>query len=380
MAKRLTVKGIPRLPAGRHGDGNTLFLVVQPTGSRSWVQRLTVGGRRVDRGLGPWPAVTLAQARQQAYENRVAARRGGDPFVGPTSRVPTFRTAAAKVAEADRARLARASAKANAAALEQHAIPILGDRRVDQIGRADVLRVLGDIWTTKPAIAKKVRGLIRGVMAWAQAHGHVEHNIIDAVGGALPAMPVVREHMRAMPYRDVPEALRSIDACGASQSARAALRFLVLTATRTCEVRGAKWFEIDEAARMWTIPVERMKARREHRVPLSGPAMAVLESVRPLRRSNDLVFPSPTAAGMLATVTPNNTMKSAGLGDRGTPHGFRSAFRDWASEQTDADYAVMETCLAHRVGSAVERSYARSDLFDRRRRLMDQWAEFVSPY
>ncbi len=375
---RLTVKGIPRLPAGRHGDGNTLHLVVQPTGSRSWIQRLTVGGRRLDRGLGPWPAVSLAQARELAFRNRVTARTGGDPFTGPTSRIPTFRAAAAKVADADRARLAERSARANAAALERYALPGLGDRRVDQIGRADVLGVLSPIWTTTPAIAKKVRGLIRAVMAWAQAHGHVEHNVVDAVGGALPAMPTVKEHMRAMAYQDVGDALKKIDECRASASARSALRFLVLTAARTVEVRGARWSEIDEDGRTWTIPAERMKARREHRAPLSGPAMAVLESVRPLRRSNDLVFPSPTAAGMLATVTLNNAMRSAGLGDRGTPHGFRSAFRTWASEQTDADYAVCEMALAHHVGNSVERAYARSTLFAKRRELMEQWSTYVT--
>ena len=375
----LTVKGLAKLTQpGRHGDGNGLHVFVQKTGTRSWVQRIVINGKRRDIGLGSLEYVSLRQAREEAYRNRVEARHGRDPFAGRVSRIPTFAAAAAKVAEADRARLTKTSATAAAAAMAKYALPVLRDRRVDQIGKVDVLKVLSPIWTETPAIAKKVRGLIRAVLGWAVAHDHVEHNVVDAISGALPAMPVVREHMRALPFRDVPEALRKIDACGASQSARAALRFLILTAARTGEVRGASWGEIDLEGRMWTIQGARMKAGRVHRVPLSDAALAVLDGVRALRRGNDLLFPSPTGAGMLATVTLNNTMKSAGLGDRGTPHGFRSSFRDWAGEETDTDHAVMELSLAHQVGTAVERSYARSDLFDRRRSLMDAWAEYVT--
>lgn len=375
---RLKAKQIGRLPAGRHGDGNTLFLLVQPTGTRSWVQRLTVGGRRVDRGLGSAEFVSLAQARELAFRNRVAARHQGvDPFAGRVSRIPTFRVAAAKVADADRARLAESSATAHAAAMEKYALPVLGDRRVDQIVRADVLKVLMPIWTETPAIARKVRGLIRAVMSWAVAHGHVEHNPVDAISGALPAMPVVKDHRRALPYREVPEALRKIDNCGASLSARAALRFLILTACRRSEVRGCRWAEIDLEAREWRVPAERMKAGREHRVPLSDAAVAVLDAVRPLRRG-DLVFPSPTGPGMLATVTLQNTLNAAGYAGRATVHGFRSSFRDWAAEQTDADHAVMELSLAHQVGNAVERAYARSTLREKRRTLAESWAAHVT--
>ena len=378
---KLTVKGIAKLPAGRHPDGNTLYLLVTAgkggTLRRSWVQRLVVGGRRRDVGLGSVEFVTLAQARELAFENRVAARRGADPFAGKRqSQIPTFRQAAAKVATANRSKWSSVSAATRIAALERHVMPILGDRRVDQIGKADVLKVLTPVWSSSPAIARKVKTYLRGIIAWAVAHDHAEHNVVDAVNGALPSLPTVAHH-RAMPYRDVPAALRKIEDCGASQSSRAALRFVVLTACRSGEVRGARWSEVDIEARTWTIPASRMKAGHEHRVPLSDAALAVLEAVRPLRRANDLLFPSPTVAGSLSSATLRNTMTSAGLGDAGSPHGFRSSFRDWAGEQTDADHAVMELSLAHTVGSAVERSYARSTLVAKRRGLMNAWAAYV---
>ena len=342
------------------------------------MQRLTVAGRRLDRGLGSWPAVSLAQARELGFRNRVTARTGGNPFAGPSNR-PTFREAAAKVAEADRARLSATSARTNEAALERYAFPILADRRVNEIGRGEVLRCLSMIWTARPAIARKVRQRIRATLAWAQAHGYVEHNVAgEAIDGALPAMPLVRKHHEALNYRDIPEALQKIASCGASESARAALRYVVLTACRTIEVRGARWSEIDLEERTWTIPATRMKTRREHKVPLSPATLDVLHGVERLRRGDDaLVFPSPTGDRLLAKVTLANTMKSAGIGN-GTVHGFRSSFRDWCSERTSVPHAVAEMALAHHLGSAVERSYARSDLFEQRRRLMDQWASYVT--
>ena len=379
---RLTVKRIAKLTEpGRYTDGLGLHLFVSKGGGRSWVQRIVIQGIRRDIGLGSLRAVALSQARQLAFENWVTARRGGDPYAGRrAAQSPTVRQAAAKVATAHGAKWSKAHATDRAATLERHVFPVLGDRRVSRIGKADVLAVLGPIWTEQPGAGRKVRTALRAIMAWAVAHGYAEHNVVDAVGGALPAQPAVREHMRAMPYREVPAALRKIAAAGrVSESARAALRFLVLTACRTVEVRGAKWGEIDLFERTWTIPAERMKAGREHRVPLSDAAVDVLESVRHLRRG-DLVFPSPGSnggSGMLARVTLNNAMRSAGLGDYGTPHGFRSSFRDWCGERTDTEHAVCEKALAHAVGSAVERSYARSDLFEKRRGLMAAWAEYV---
>ena len=367
---------------GLHGDGGTLYLRVAPGGSRSWIQRLTINGKRRDVGLGGWPLVTLAEARELAFENRRLARRGGDPLAGRRRvKVPTFEQAAVRTFEANRARWRHAKTATNwAGSMAKYAYPVFGERPVDQIGREDVLRVLTPIWTSKPAVSRKLRQRVRAVLSWAQAHGHVEHNAAgEAIDGALPAMPAVKAHFRALPYPEVAGALDTIETSRASVSAKACLRFLTLTACRSGEARGATWDEIDVDAGLWVIPASRMKGGAEHRQPLSPAALAALEAVRPLADSSGLVFPSPSRPGRpLSDMTLTKVLRDTGLADRATVHGFRTAFRTWASEKTNADHAVMELSLAHHVGTAVERAYARSDLLAKRRRLMDQWGRFVT--
>lgn len=383
MAGRLNatkVRDISR--PGLHGDGNTLYLCVAPGGSKSWIQRLVIDGRRRDLGLGGWPLVTLKEAREQAFENRKLARAGGDPLAAKRkARVPTFREAAERTFEANRPRWRSAKvAKSWRQQLERHALPILGDLAVDRIGREDVLRVLTPIWTSRPEVARKLRQRIRATLAWAQAHGYVEHNVAgEAISGALPAMPAVAEHYRALPYGEVAAALKTFEASGASLAAKLALRFLVLTAARSGEARGATWDEIDMDAKEWRIPAKRMKAGIEHRVPLSAVALAVLEEARSLRDDSGLLFPSPNRRGKpLSDMALTRVLRSTGLAGRTTVHGFRSSFRDWAAERTNAPHAVMELSLAHKVGAAVEQAYARSDLLDRRRDLMERWAGFLA--
>ena len=381
---RLTAAGVKSLSTpGLHGDGGTLYLRVAPGGrSRSWVQRITIAGKRHDIGLGGYPLVTLAEARDHAFENRRLARRGGDPLAAkrrPTT--PTFKQAAERAFEANRGRWRSAKTATNwAGSMARYAYPVFGDRPVDQIGRDDVLRALTPIWTSKSEMARKLRRRIRGVLGWAQAHGHVDHNVAgEAIDGALPTMPAVRDHLRALPYREVGASLEVIDASRAGVSARACIRFVVLTACRSGEARGATWDEIDLQAREWRIPAARMKTGVEHRVPLSDPALATLGRVLPLRRRSDMVFPSPLRPGRsLSDMTLTKILRDTGLADRATVHGFRTSFRTWASERTNVPHAVCEMALAHQVGSSVERSYARSDLFEKRRGLMDQWAAFVT--
>ena len=378
---KLTVARVRTLSTpGLHGDGGTLYLRVAPGGSKSWIQRLAIKGKRRDIGLGGWPLVTLAEAREFAFENRRLARRGGDPLADKRRRVPTFREAARRTFEANRSRWSPKTALNWTQQLERHAFPVLADLRVDQIGREDVLRVLSPIWGVKLDISRKLRGRIRATLAWAQAHGFIEHNVAgEAIDGALPSMPTVGTHFRALPYRDVGVALEVIEGSRASLAARSALRFLVLTASRSGEVRGARWPEIDLEAREWRVPADRMKTGAEHRVPLSGAALAVLERVRPLRDESDLVFPSPMRRGRpLSNMAMTKLLRDTGLADRAVVHGFRTSFRTWAAERTSAPHAVCEMALAHTVGSAVERSYARSDLFEKRRGLMDQWAAYVT--
>ena len=307
---------------------------------------------------------------------------GGDPLADKRrAKAPTFREAAERTFEANRARWRNNKTSSNwLQGMAKRVLPVLGDTRVDAISREDVLRVLTPIWTSRPEIARKLRSRIRAVLAWAQAHGHVEHNVAgEAIDGALPAMPAVKAHFRALPYPEVAAALETVQTSRASLSAKAALRFAVLTACRSGEARGATWAEIDLEAREWRIPATRMKTGVEHRVPLSDAAVAALEAVRPLRDRHDLLFPSPSRPGKaLSDMTLTKVLRDTGLADRATVHGFRTAFRTWASEKTNADHAVMELCLAHHVGTAVERAYARSDLFDKRRRLMDQWAAYLT--
>ena len=285
---------------GLHGDGDTLYLRVAAGGSKSWMQRVTINGRRRDLGLGGWPVVSLARARQRAFANRVAISEGRDPLAEKRkASVPTFREAAAKTFEANRPRWRSAKTAANwTAQMELHAFPVLADRPVNEIGREAVLRVLTPIWTAHPDIARKLRGRIRAVLAWAQAHGYIEHNVAgEAIGGALAPMPAVQAHFRALPHRAVAAALATVEASRASVAAKACFRFLVLTAARSGEARLATWDEIHTEARQWRIPASRMKTGVEHRVPLSNAALAALEPVQPLRDSSGLLFPSPSRPG-----------------------------------------------------------------------------------
>ena len=262
------------------------------------------------------------------------------------------------------------------AQMELHAFPLLGDLPVDRVGRGDVLRVLTPLWTSKPDIARKLRGRIRSVLAWCQAHGLIEHNVAaDAIDGALPAMPAVKAHHKAAPHQEVAAALEAVRSSGASLAAKLGFEFLVLTAARAGEVRLATWAEIDEEDRTWRVPGERMKAGVEWRVPLSDAALAVLERVRPLRGPADLLFPSPTKPSRpLSDMAWSKLLKE--LGVDAMPHGFRSSFRDWCAD-TGKEREIAEAALAHTVGG-VEGAYFRSDLFERRRRLMDAWAQFLA--
>ncbi len=377
---KLTVTRVRSLSRpGLYGDRDTLYLAIAPGASKSWIQRIAIDGKRHDIGLGGFPLVSLAEARDKAFENRKLARAGGDPLTAKRrATVPTFREAAGKIFEANRPRWRTAKVEKNwTQQLERHAFPVLGAMRVDRIGRDDVLRVLTPLWTTKPETARKLRQRIRATLRWAQAHGYVEFNVAgEGIDGALPMMPAVREHDRALPYPEIAAALETVDASGVSLAARLCLRFLVLTAARSGEARGATWDEIDAVRREWRIPARRMKAGVEHRVPLSGTALDVLERARPLRDTAGLIFPSPTRLGRpLSDMTLMKVLRTTGLAERTTVHGFCSSFRDWCAD-AGKSRELAEAALAHAVGG-VEGAYLRSDLLERRRRLMTQWAEYL---
>ena len=367
---------------GMYRADPTLYLHVSKGRAKSWIQRIAVNGRRRDIGLGPVALVTLAEARDKAYENRRLVLAGGDPLADKRrAKVPTFRQAAQKTFEANRARWRNAKHAAGwLPMLEKRAFPVIGEMPVDQIRREDVLRILTPIWNKHPEVARKLRQRTRSVLAWAQAHGHAEHNSAgEGIDGALPAMPKQKAHYRALPFAEVPQALEVIEASRASLAAKLCFRFVVLTTCRSGEARAATWHEIDENERLWVIPGSRMKGGAEHRQPLSDAALDVLKQTRKLDDGSGLLFPSPMRRGRpLSDMSLTKVLRDNGLAGRATVHGFRTCFRTWASEKTNADHAVMELSLAHTVGSAVERAYARSDMLAKRRRLLDQWSAFVT--
>ncbi|MYD94728.1 MAG: tyrosine-type recombinase/integrase [Chloroflexi bacterium] len=361
---------------GLHGDGGTLYLHVSASGSRSWIQRIVYEGRRHDLGLGAFPAVPLAEARRRAAANRLLVAAGGDPLEGRRrAKVPTFRQAAEQTYQSYRPRWR--SEKVAAVwlqSMERYAFPVIGMLPVNRVGREDVLKILTPIWGSKPETARKLRQRIRATLKWCMAKEYVAHNVAgELIDGALPAMPSVQAHHPALHYREVPAAVAKVEGSGASLAARLCFRFLVLTAARSGEARGALWSEIDLEAREWRIPPERMKEGAEHRVPLPDAAVAVIEQARPLRDRSGLVFPSPARANRpLSENTLSKLLRDLGL--PAVPHGFRASFRTWASEQTNAPHAVMEQALAH----AVSDPYSRGDHMKKRRKLMKQWARFVT--
>ena len=367
---------------GMHHDGRGLYLRVAPGGSESWMLRATIDGRRRDLGLGGYPSVSLARARQLADGHRLAVAEGRDPLAEKRrAKTPTFAEAAVKVHEANLPRWKNGKHTAQwLSTLERYAFPTIGKMPLDRITRRDVLAVLTPTWTTKPETARRVRQRIRTVLKWAMAHEFVEHNAAgEGIDGALPAMRRFKAHHRALPYAEIPAALETIDASTTGMAAKLCLRFLILTAARSGEARGAIWPETDLGNRLWTIPAERMKGGAEHRVPLSDTALAVLEQARPLGGSEGLIFPSPMKPGQpMSDMTLTKVLRSTGLAQYATVHGFRTCFRTWASECTSAPHAVMELSLAHAVGSSVEQAYARSDLIEKRRVLMQRWADFVT--
>lgn len=373
-----THRSLKALPPGRHADGGGLYVDVDETGPRRWVLRVMVHGRRKEIGLGSCRDVSLAEARDAARELRRVARAGGDPIAHrdrDRRRSVTFREAADTV---HREQIVATSRGGKHVAqwlsnLEAAAFPVIGAKPVHAVDQADVLRVLSPIWLTKPETARRVRQRLRTVLDWARTAGHREGvNPVEGVERGLPKQRDRVEHFKALPWADLPALWPRLEA--AEGVGALALRFTILTAARSGETRGATWAEIDLEAAVWTIPAERMKAGRQHRVPLSDAALAILEAVRPLSAGPDSpVFPSPRG-GALSDMTLTATLRR--LEVPVTAHGFRSTFRDWAEEATAAPHAVKEAALAHAVANQTEAAYRRSDLLEARRGLMAEWAQF----
>lgn len=383
---------------GLYGDGAGLWLNVGPTGGKSWLLRYMLDGKAREMGLGPLHTIGLAEARERARAARHMLLDGIDPLatkaaekarrIEEAAKAVTFRTAAKGYVEDNKAAWRNAKhAWQWTATLEAHVYPIIGDLPVAMVDTGHVTRILKPIWTTKAETAARVRGRIEAVLDYAKVHGwrsgenparwkgHLD-NVLPARGKVSKV-----EHHAALPWGETGAFMAELDR--EEGLAALALRFTILTAARTGEVIGATWGEIDLPAALWTVPASRMKAEREHRVPLSPSALAALTEAAKARRDAAAGAPLfPGGKGGAAVKGLSNVamlmllrrMKRDDL----TVHGFRSTFRDWAAESTGYQREVVEAALAHTIDSKVEAAYRRGDLFEKRRRLMEEWAIFCA--
>lgn len=391
ISKELSAVEVRRITTpGFHSVGGVPGLLLQVTNGvgRSWVLRVRVGGKRRAFGLGSFPAVSLAQARAKASELREKLAQGIDPvaerraaraaLLAEQRKRTTFDQCAAEVVKVKQAESRNPKHAAQwESTLATYASPVLGALPVSEIELAHVVEVLRPIWETKTETATRVRQRIEAVLSWATTHGYRTgpnpaewRGNLDTVLPKPAKVKKVSHHAAALPIGKVGGfmvELRKRDALAAR-----ALEFAILTAARSGEVRGATWAEIDIQAKVWTIPAERMKAGKAHRVPLSDDALAVLVAL-PVGESDALVF-KPDRGRQLSENALTNVLKRMGV--EATAHGFRSTFRDWVAEFTSTPHHIAEMALAHTIKSQSEAAYRRGDLLEKRRRLMKQWAEF----
>jgi integrase len=372
---------------GMYADGGGLYLQVGSNESRSWIFRFKANGRTRDMGLGSLATVSLAEARELAAECRRLRLSGMDPIESRKAERVKAQLSAARSMTFDQCRDAFIDAYKSAwrnakhkaqwtSSLETYVTPVFGSLPIQSVDVALVMKVLEPIWSTKPETASRIRGRIERVLDWAKVRGFRQgenparwRGHLDAL---LPARGKVRKvrHHAALPYDEVGAFMAELRV--REGIAARALEFAILTAARTNEVLGALWDEMDLDGKVWIVPPSRMKAEREHRVPLSGAALAVLKQMQALRHPN-VVFPGDRRGKPLSNMAMLMMLRRMGRGDL-TAHGFRSTFRDWAAECTNFPREVAEAALAHVVGDKVEAAYRRGDLFEKRRRLMDAWA------
>ena len=368
-----TVNGPGRYGDGRGGLGLSLLVKATLNGrwSKTWSQRLRIAGKPFNVGLGRYPVVMLSEARHKALENARAVQQGRDPRA---RRMPTFGEAAERVINLYEPTWTGARSAQNwRSSLRDYALPTIGRLPVSNVTTQHVLAVLAPIWNEKRTTARLVKQRVSAVMKWAIAEGfRGDDPAGDAIASALPKSNGVRHHMKALPHAEVGAAVKKISSSTAWVSAKLAIEFLVLTAARSGEVRLATWDEVNLGDAVWTVPASRMKAKREHRVPLSQRAIDVLREAQSL--GDEIVFPSIRGAA-LADSTLSKMLRDLRID--GVVHGFRSSFRDWAGD-VGQPRELAEAALAHVVPNQAEAAYARSDLFERRRKLMDDWAAYIA--
>jgi integrase len=388
---RLSAVALSKLSPGLYPDGGGLYLQVTKRGARTWVYRFMLHGRAREMGLGPLHIVPLAEAREKARGARKLRHEGIDPIEARKAKqtedrlaaatAMTFRECAERYIEAHKPGWKNTKhAKQWPSTLETYVYPVFGLLPVQAVDVGLVMKVLEPIWRTKPETASRVRGRIESILDWAAVRGYRKGENPARWRGhldkLLPGRGKVRkvEHHPALPYTEMGDFISTLheqEGVGAR-----ALEFLVLTATRTGEVIGARWEEVDLAKGVWTVPGERMKAGKEHRVPLSGRALEIVEEMK-ADQVNDhpFVFPGGRAGRPLSNMAMLKLLGRMGRDDL-TAHGFRSTFRDWAAEMTHFPSEVVEMALAHTVSDKVEAAYRRGDLFEKRRELMEAWARY----
>lgn len=371
--------------AGRHSIGGGLILVVSETLSASWIARVSdPTGKRRDLGLGRYPEVSLKEARERVGEFRRQVRAGLDPIAERNKAravVPTFAELAKEVHKERAGGYRNPKHAAQWLSSLDYVAKTLGPQPIDKINGPMIVRALKPIWTDKPETARRVLQRIGVVVAWAAAHGHRDSEApMKAIRMGLPPQTDKPKHHAALPYADAPAAMQRLRAKPDS-IARACLEFTILTAARSGEARGATWQEIDFEARTWTVPADRIKMGREHVVPLSGAAFALLKRLHE-SRSAELIFPGldgkrrkPGTPLMLSDVAVSKAL--AEIAPRATVHGWRSTFRDWVAEETAFPGEVAEMALAHAIGNRVEAAYRRGALLEKRRALMEAWASYL---
>ena len=385
LSGKLTKKLVENLGAGRHGDGGGLYLVVDPSGARRWIVRVVVKGQknkmgaplRTDFGLGGADVVTLNAARERALEYRRMAKQGLNPRFNAHREVPTFEEVAQQV-HIDRMPTWKNKKHGEQwiGTLRTYAFPKIGRMPIDSIDQPEVMMCLAPIWTEKHETAKRLAQRLKIVLDVAKSKGFRSgENPVTAIKDAqsLPKVKQKPKHHKAMGWQDVPSFYTNLKLRNAM--AAKALMFTCLTGSRTSEVLGMRWEEIDFDAGLWTCPEIRMKTGEIHRVPLTDEMLAIIEPLKALQ--SEYVFEGQKRhkpLSNMAMLMLLRRMETEGV----TVHGFRSTFRDWASEVANAPREVAEMSLSHRVGSDVERAYARSDLIDKRRALMERWSQFVA--
>lgn len=375
------------LKPGRIGDGGGLWLSIGPNGTASWLFRYALDGKARHIGFGSVRDVPASTARERAAEARALLAAGKDPSAEKARAIEARRAAERRkrtFGDAVEEFLAGKSPSKNEAhnrqweyTLRHYALPTLGSISIADMTRADVLKVVEPLWRTKNETARRLRGRIERVVDAELARGNREKENPARLGPLVAVLGRARPqviHHASMPWQDVPDFVASLRK-DTTITARA-LEYLIMTAGRSNEVIGATWPEIDEDEKLWSLSAARMKASRPHRVPLSDPALAILDDVRPFRDDDaPIVFRGGAETGGLSNMAMAMLLRRADL--EVTPHGFRSSFRSWARDSARADHDVAEMCLAHAVGGAVVNAYQRSDLFHQRRDLMQRWADFV---